>query len=161
MINYVDAVLLSGKYWCVADSCTLWHSILAERELGCVKQLENCVAREARGCFCNSSQTGWVCTSGHCGSAGEAGRQEREPLWLPACTAGASHLEDLKPHCNSVQGLCLETVFKQRETKKKRHLLLRAYKESSNHLLFLFVLEFNACCLSSSSVFRSFCSYQK
>lgn len=114
------------------------------------------MAREARDCFCNSSPTGWVCTSGHCGSGGEAGRQERESLWLPASPAGASHLEDLKPCCNSVQGLCLETVFKQRETKKKRHLLLPTFKESSNHLLFLFVLEFNALLFIQQFSFQEF-----
>lgn len=73
-----------------------------------------------------------------------------------ACTAGASHLEDLKPCCNSVQGLCLETVFKQRKTKKKRHLLLPTFKESSNHLLFLFVLEFNALLFIQQFSFQEF-----
>lgn len=97
-----------------------------------------------------------MCTSGQCGSGGEAGRQDREPLWMPACTAGASHLEDLKPHCDSVQGLCLETVFKQRETKKKRHLLLPTYKESSYDLLFLFVLEFNALLFIHQFSFQEF-----
>lgn len=60
-----------------------------------------------------------MCTSGQCGSGGEAGRQQREPLWLLACTAGASHLEDLKPRCNSVQGLCLETVLTEGNKKEE------------------------------------------
>lgn len=107
------------------------------------------MAREARGCFCNSG-------CAHQASVVLVRRQDREPLWLPACTAGASHLEGLKPRCNSVQGLCLETVFKQRETKQKRHLLLPTYKESSNHLLFLFVLEFNALLFIQQFSFQEF-----
>lgn len=154
MINYVDAVLLSGKYWCVADSCTLWHSILAERGLGCVKQLENSVAREARACFCNSSPTEARCA--HQASVGRQGGRRGSHCGCQLALLEPHTLRIWKPHCHSLQGLCLETVFKQRETKKKRHLLLSTCKESSNHHLFLFVLEFNALLFIQQFSFQEF-----
>lgn len=77
-------------------------------------------------------------------------------LWLLACTAGASRLKDLKPRCNSVQGLCLETVLTEGNKKRRGTYFFLIIKSPTIIFFFFLSQSLMLCCLSSSSVFRSF-----
>lgn len=155
MINYIDRPILM-LWW------QLQRSIPAENGHGCGRQLENCMAIEVRDYFDNSLTT----------AQGPAVRIRPACFWGAGRKAGrwrtvaaSVHHWSLPPwgfeaNCNAVQRLCLETVLSRGKEKEEARTSSHSERVQQS---FGFVLSrgLMVCCLSSSSVFRRFCSFRK